>query len=150
MNNSKPVKNEVEQPNRSAVTRALRSFELNVYLAITTATYGATLLLVRQHPEWSSGWKLTLALAPLLPGVLYLRNGLRLLQGLDELQRRIQLEGWLFAAVGTVIVSAIINVSHAQGLAGSWLPHGLEVGGTYLTMFVLWCVGVTVANCRYR
>ena len=86
----------------------------------------------------------------LIPGLLYLRNGLQLLRGMDELQRRIQLEGWLFAALGTVVVSTIINVVNVYGLGGNWLPHGLEVGGTYLTMFILWCVGVTIANCRYR
>ena len=78
-----------------------------------------TLFLVRHHPAWSPGLKLTLALTPLLPGLLYLRNGLQLLQGLDEMQRRIQLEGWLFAALGTVVVSTIINVCNAQGLGGN-------------------------------
>ena len=51
---------------------------------------------------------------------------------------------------GTVVVSTIINVVNLHGLGGNWLPHGLEVGGTYLSMFILWCVGVTIANCRYR
>jgi hypothetical protein len=56
----------------------------------------------------------------------------------------------MFAALGTVIVSTIINVFNAHGLAGKWPAHGLEVGGTYLTMFILWSVGVTIANLRYR
>lgn len=150
MNKSNLPEQEWAQPDRSAVKRALRSFELNIWLAVTTATYLATLFLIRHHPDWNPGWKLALTLSPIVPGLLYLRNGLQLLQGLDELQRRIQLEGWLFAALGTVIVSAIINVCNAQGLGGNWLPHGLEVGGTYLAMFILWCVGVTIANCRYR
>lgn len=150
MNKSNLPERDWPQPDHSAVKRAVRSFELNAWLAVTTATYLATLFLVRHHPAWSPGLKLTLALTPLLPGLLYLRNGLQLLQGLDEMQRRIQLEGWLFAALGTVVVSTIINVCNAQGLGGNWLPHGLQVGGTYLTMFILWCVGVTIANCRYR
>ena len=91
-----------------------------------------------------------LALAPILPGLLYLRKGVQLLRGMDELQRRIQLEGWLFAALGTVVVSAVINVFNAQGLNGMWLGHGLEIGGTYMTMFILWGIGVTIAKLRYR
>ena len=69
---------------------------------------------------------------------------------MDELQRRIQLEAWLFAAFGTVIVSTVINVFNAQGLVARWAAHGLGVGGTYLTMFLLWSVGVVIANLRYR
>lgn len=150
MKNSNLRERDEKQPDPIAVKRALRSFELNGWLAVTTATYLVTLFLVRHHPAWSPGWKITLALTPILPGLLYLRNGLQLLRGMDELQRRIQLEGWLFAALGTVVVSTIINVVNVHGLGGNWLPHGLEVGGTYLTMFILWCVGVTIANCRYR
>ena len=61
---------------------------------------------------------------PILPGLLYLRSGLKLLRGMDELQRGIQFEGWLFAALGTVVVSTIINVVNLHGLGGNWLPHG--------------------------
>lgn len=150
MNKSNLPERDWPQPDPSAVKRALRSFELNGWLAVTTATYLATLFLVRHRPDWSPEWKLALTLTPILPGLLYLRNGLQLLKGLDEMQRRIQLEGWLFAALGTVVVTTIINVCNALGLGGNWLPHGLQVGGTYLTMFILWCVGVTIANCRYR
>lgn len=139
-----------KQPDPIAVKRALRSFELNAWLAVTTAVYLATLFLVRHHPDWDPWLKLTLSLTSILPGLLYLRKGLQLLRGMDELQRRIQIEAWLFAALGTVVVSTIINVVNVHGLGGVWLPHGLEVGGTYLTMFILWCVGVTIANCRYR
>ena len=138
------------QPDPTAYKQALRSFELNGWLAVTTAIYLVTLFIVRRHPDLSSGWKITLALTPILPGLLYLRNGLQLLRGLDELQRRIQVEAWLFAALGTVIVSTVLNVFNAHGLAWQGSKHGLEVGGTYLTMFVLWCIGVTIANCRYR
>jgi hypothetical protein len=128
----------------------MRSFELNAWLAVAAAAYLVTLYLDKHHPDWSPGWKVMLALAPILPGLLYLRKGLQLLREMDELQRRIQLEAWLFAALGTVIVSTIINVFNAHGLVGRWPAHGLEVGGTYMAMFLLWSVGVTVANLRYR
>jgi hypothetical protein len=132
-----------KRPNRTAV-------EISAWLAVTGATYVVMLFLVTHHPDWSPGWRSALALAPILPGLLYLRKGLLLLRGMDELQRRIQLEGWLFAALGTVIISTIINVFNAHGLVGKWPAHGLEVGGTYLTMFILWSVGVMIANLRYR
>ena len=150
MKNTNLQERDEKQPGPTAVKRALRSFELNAWLAVTTGVYLATLFLVRHHPDWDPWLKLTLSLTSILPGLLYLRNGLQLLRGMDELQRRIQLEAWLFAALGTVVVSTIINVANVHGLGGDWLPHGLAVGGTYLTMFILWCVGVTIANCRYR
>jgi hypothetical protein len=128
----------------------MRSFELNAWLAVAAATYLVMLYLDKHHPDWSPGWKIMLALAPILPGLLYLRKGLQLLREMDELQRRIQLEGWLFAALGTVIISTIINVFNAHGLVGWWPAHGLEVGGTYMTMFLLWSVGVMISNLRYR
>jgi hypothetical protein len=105
---------------------------------------------MKHHPDWSPGWKATLTLTPILPGLLYLRKGIQLLREMDELQRRIQFEAWLFAAFGTVIVNTVINVFNAQGLDVKWLEHGLEVGGTYLTMLILWSVGIVIANLRYR
>jgi hypothetical protein len=139
-----------KRPNCTAVGQVRRSLELNAWLALAAATYLLMFYLDKHHPDWNPGWKSALALAPILPGLLYLRKGLQLLRGMDELQRRIQFEGWLFAALGTVVVSTIINVFNAHGLAGMWPAHGLEVGGTYMTMFLLWSVGITIANLRYR
>ena len=73
-----------------------------------------------------------------------------MLREMDELQRRIQFEAWLLAALGTVVVSTIINVFNAEGLVGRWPTHGLEVGGTYLTMYFLWSIGTLIGNLRYR
>jgi hypothetical protein len=150
MSDSNLPERDEKQPNCTVVAQVMRSFELCAWLAVAGATYVVMLFLDKHHPYWSPGWRITLALAPILPGLLYLRKGLQLLRGMDELQRRIQLEGWLFAALGTVIVSTIINVFNAHGLVGMWPAHGLEVGGTYMTMFILWSVGVTIANLRYR
>ena len=120
------------------------------WFLVAGATYIAMQVLVQTHPDWSPLLKSTLALAPALPGWLYLRKILQVVRGMDELQRRINLEGLLFGALGTVIVSTIINVFNAQGLVGKWPAHGLELGGTYMTMFILWNVGLTIANRRYR
>jgi hypothetical protein len=133
----------------AARERAIRSFQLNGWLLLVTVTFLVALYVGKHHPEWSPGWQITLALSPILPGLLYLRKGLQLLRGLDELQRRIQLEAWLFAALGTVVVSTIVNVFNAHGLVEQWAPHGLEVGATYMTMFILWGIGNMIANLRY-
>ena len=137
-------------PGCAAGRHARRSFELSAWLAVCAAVYVTALYLVRRHPGWSPGSRAALGLAPILPGLLYLRSGLRLLREMDELQRRIRLEALLFAALGTVIVGTVINVLNLQGLGGAWPREGLQVGGAYMTMFLLWCAGFTLSNLRYR
>lgn len=127
-----------------------REFKFNAWLAVATVTYLITLYLVREHPDWPPAIKVAVTLLPIAPGLLYLRSGLRLLRSMDELQRRIQFEAWLFAAIGTVVVGAVINVLNANGVVWDKFPHGLEIGGTYLAMFFLWCLGIATASRRYR
>lgn len=151
MSNTYTSKGEEKHPEcASAKRELLRSLELNAWLAVCSAVYVLTLYLVRHHPDWSPGWKSTVSLMPIMPGLLYLRKGMKFLQKMDELQRRIQLEAWLFAAIGTVILGTIINVFNAHGFYGRWPAQGLLVGGAYMTMFILWCIGVAIANFRYR
>jgi hypothetical protein len=125
-------------------------YKFNIWLAVTTATYLVTLFLVQHFKEWSPLVQVSVTLLPVLPGLMYLGKGLRLLRQMDELQRRIQLEAWFFAAIGTVIVSAVINVFNAHGLVWETFPHGLEIGGTYLLMFFLWTLGVAFSTRRYQ
>ena len=150
MNDSDPNERDAKECSQDAVSRFVRALELNAWLAVATATYVAALYLVRHHPEWSPTLKTTATLLPVLPGLLYLRKGMQMLRSMDELQRRIQVEGWLFAALGTVVVDTVVNVFNEQGLSGTWPAHGMGVGATYLTMFILWSVGVMIANLRYR
>ncbi|HEY1792043.1 MAG TPA: hypothetical protein VGG34_03935 [Opitutaceae bacterium] len=151
MSNSSPHDRCDKQSGCIADKQALRrSIELNAWLAVSAVTYAVALLLIRRHPALSPGWRAGLALTPILPGLFYLRNGMQLLREMDGLQRRIQVEAWLFAALGTVVISTVINVFNAQGIEARGLAHGLEVGGTYMTMFILWSVGVVIANLRYR
>lgn len=127
-----------------------KEFKFNAWLAVATVTYLITLYLVRENPTWPPVLKVIVTLLPILPGLLYLRNGLKLLRSMDELQRRIQFEAWLFAAIGTVVVGSVINVLNANGVVWETFPHGLEIGGTYLAMFFLWCFGISIANARYK
>lgn len=125
-------------------------FRFNGWLAAATVVYLGSLFLTRHYPDWNPGLKVAVSLAPVLPGLLYLKSGLVLLKTMDELQQRIQLEAWLFALVGTVIVGTVLNVLNAHGLGWKIFPHGLEIGGTYLAMFFLWCAGITLSTRRYQ
>jgi hypothetical protein len=127
-----------------------RDARLNIWLAVATATYLAELALRTRNPEWSPLTRGLLALTPLLPGLLYLRSWHQFVRSLDELQQRIQLEAFLFAALGTVILGTVIDTLNANGVVGPLLPQGLGLGGMIGVMFTLWLVGGAVANCRYR
>ena len=128
-----------------------KDLRLNAWLAVATVLYVAALLLVKRHPEWSPLTRALLSLTPLVPGLLYLRSWARLVRALDELQRRIQLEAGLFAALGTVILGAIVTTLTANGVdLGLWLRPGLGIGGVFMAMFVFWLVGTAIANCRYK
>lgn len=121
-----------------------------LWLAATTFIYLISLWLLKHHAEWSPGAHVAITLAPLLPGILYLRILLRSFWQMDELQRRIQIEGLGFALVGTLVVMTAVNIFTAEGIRLVNYPQGLGIGGVYLTMFILWSIGVSISTFRYR
>jgi len=129
-----------------------KDLRLNGWLAVATILYAAMLWLVKHHPGWSPLTCGLLALTPLVPGLLYMRTWVRLVAGMDEMQRRIQLEALLFAALGTVIVGIVLSTLNDNGIMpfGNMQSHGLGLGGAFLSMFTLWLVGGAIANSRYK
>jgi len=121
-----------------------------IWLAATTAVYVAAAKLLRGHPDWSPGWRVAATLMPVVPGIFYLLSLLRSFRAMDELQKRIQLEAWVFALAGTVVVTTVLNVLNANGMALANYPHGFQVGGVYMTMYLFWSVGFAVSRLRYR
>ena len=124
--------------------------KVNGWLFVTTVTYLVTLFLLQDHSEWNPMFRVGVTLLPLLPGVIYLRLLWGAAQKLDELERRIQLEAWAFALAGTVLVGTTMNILNANGIGFKNYPHGLEMGGAYLSVFLFWCIGVAQATARYR
>jgi hypothetical protein len=121
-----------------------------VWLAVASAIYVAMAWLLKRHPEWSPGWRVVATLTPLLPGLFYLLSLLQSFRAMDELERRIQSEAWVFALAGTVVVTAVLNVLNANGIGPAGYPHGLQIGGVYITMYLFWSVGFAVSRLRYR
>lgn len=121
-----------------------------LWLAAATFIYLVSLWLLKHHSDWSPAARIAVTLAPLLPGIFYLRALLRSFWQMDELQRRIQIEALGFALAGTVIVLTTVNVFAAEGLKLVNYPQGLGIGGVYMTMFILWSVGVSISTFRYR
>ena len=120
------------------------------WLALTVGVYLVALFCLKRNPDWSPGWRVTVTLAPLLPGVFYLLSILKSYRTMDELQQRIQVEAWALALAATVLVSTGLNVLNANGIGFADYSHGLEIGGVYMTMFLAWSVGASISNFRYR
>ncbi len=121
-----------------------------LWLAAATLTYLISLWLLKHHADWPPGARVAIILAPLLPGILYLRTLLKSFWQMDELQRRIQIEALGFALVGTLVVMTATNIFTAEGIRLVNYPQGLGIGGVYLTMFILWSIGVSISTFRYR
>ncbi|MDB4474160.1 hypothetical protein N9023_04070 [Opitutaceae bacterium] len=138
------------EPRETRVANFKRAMKNNGWLFITTVTYLITLYLVRENQVWDPKVRVGVTLLPLLPGLVYLRVLWGTFKSLDELQRRIQLEAWAVALGGTVIVNTVMNVLNANCIGFENYPHGLELGGAYMAVFIFWCVGVAEATARYR
>ncbi|MBI3885290.1 MAG: hypothetical protein HY302_06120 [Opitutae bacterium] len=123
---------------------------LNLWLGVATATYLAEFFLLRRHPDWPPLARGLLALAPFLPGLLYVRSCWRFIRGLDELQQRLQLEAVLVAALGTVLTGLAVNTLAAHGVPLPGLAGGLGMVATASVMFFFWLLGGAVANRRYQ
>jgi len=86
-----------------------------------------------------------------MPSLLYLLSMARWIGGMDELQRRLQLEACLFATTGTVFVATGLSLLGGLGVLSSVrLQHGLGWEGTFAVVILLYILGSVVVNRRYR
>ena len=103
------------------------------------------------HNDWNVALRTLVALAPIVPSLLWARSIARWMRQLDEMQRRIQYEAWFFAAVGTVFVVTALNLLESGGiLRWARLQHGLGWEGAFALMFFLYAVGCAASNRRYQ
>ena len=124
----------------------LQSFWLIVAGAVTVYSH----VLLEKYAGSGPTLKWLLALSPFAPLLLYVRNVLRAIRAMDELQRRIQLEAWIFAAIGTIFATTAINVLHENGLLTMLFQPGLGLPGATVIMFLLLMLGGFMANRRYQ
>lgn len=106
--------------------------------------------LLEHFPESHSVFKWLISLSPFGALLLCVQSNLRQIRGMDELQRRIQMEAWLFAAMGTVFVGTAINTLHENGLLRYFFESGLGMSEAIMTMFMLLILGKALADRRYR
>ena len=85
-----------------------------------------------------------IAFLPLIPSVLALWAFMRMFRGLDELQRRIQLEAVAFSFLATCLITLTWAFQQNAGL-----PR-FDVNWVAPLLILLWGLGLGIAKRRYQ
>lgn len=146
---NKPIFPEAVQPGRHYSFRS--DLKLNAWAFVAVLFAALARLLLPRHHEWGGLLQAGVALAPLAPSLLYVRSIARWMGGMDELQRRIQLQACLFATTGTVFIATALSLLEGVGvLRFSNLRHGLGWEGTFGVLILFYILANIIINRRYR
>jgi heme/copper-type cytochrome/quinol oxidase subunit 4 len=118
-------------------TRAVLAAILAYVIAVPLVIYGL-------EQMGDSVWRYGVAILPVVPVALGVRAFLHMLEGIDELQRRIQLSGIAFAAASTGLITFAYGWLEVAGLPS------LPLLWVFPLMIALWGVGLALANKKYR
>jgi hypothetical protein len=108
--------------------------------------------------EWSVAQRATIAMVPLLISLLWVRDFVRWVRGMDEMHRRLTLEACLFATSLTLFV---VTTWHLLDQAGVFqagvLPARLHLGSHFDTasfpislVLAFYFLGYAILNRRYK
>lgn len=123
------------------------SLKLNAWAGVAVMAAFVSRLLLRESAGLTGAGRLAAALLPLLPGLLYVRALWRWMRGLDEMQRRLQLEAVCFAALAMLLLALTADLLKLGGFLPR-LTFGWE--GCFAFTFFLYAFGLARANRRYR
>jgi len=153
-----------EKPNLPEEIMFGPAYSLRANLKANTWAFVAMLLslagdlLLARHGDWGPAPRAVIALVPLLVSLLWVRNFVRWVRGMDELHRQLTLEACLFAAVATLF---IVTAWHLLDQAGVFqtgvLPDRLHLGSHFHTasfpislMLGFYFLGYFRLNRRYK
>ncbi|MBL9174577.1 MAG: hypothetical protein JNL10_13655 [Verrucomicrobiales bacterium] len=139
----KTSSNLLPEPVQMSVREALR---LNAW-AVVSVVAAVVARVWLQTPGLGGALRGMVALLPILPGLLYVRSLWRWIRGLDELQRRTQLEAVCGSALGMLLVTLSADLLRGAGF-GLGLNFGWE--GYFVLTFLFYVVAVLVAHRRVR
>lgn len=124
--------------------------KLNAWALVAVALAVASRIFLGQHPDWAISLRTAIALSPLLPSLLHVRSIACWIHGMDELQRRIQLEALLFAAFGTIFITTSVSLLNSSSIHVPRLQNGLGWEGTFATLVFFYIIGNFKMNRRYK
>jgi hypothetical protein len=129
----------------------LADMKLNAWAIVAVLMAIGSRILLHQNHEWGVSLRAVAALSPLLPSLLYVWSVARWIRGMDELQRRIQLEACLFATIGTIFITTALSLlADVGGINMPRLQHGLGWEGAFASVMFLYILGNIIVNRRYK
>jgi hypothetical protein len=111
-------------------------------MAAYTIMVPVSIMLLRHHEHTALGY--CIAFLPIIPSALAIWAFMRMFRGLDELQRRIQLEAVAFSFLATCLITLTWAFQQNAGL-----PR-FDVSWVAPLLILLWGVGVGIAKRRYE
>ena len=89
-------------------------------------------------------WRAVVALIPMIPGIFIATGIVRSIQQLDEMERKILLEGMSISFMATFILLISMGLLGAAGVQ--------QLNGSYIALFmvVLWLIGKLWGHRRYQ
>lgn len=120
--------------------RFLKAFGTSMAGYIAMVPVSIWLLKGHEH----SPLKFLFAALPVLPSAFIMWAIIRFVRSLDELHRRIHLDGMAFSFLGTCLISLTWGFLQDAGLPRAdviWVP---------LLLVLLWAIGLNVARQRYQ
>jgi hypothetical protein len=123
---------------------------VNGWAAVAALTsFAGEVLLPPRHESWPTFLHLSVALIPLVAGLLWVRSITRWLRGMDELHRRITTAAAVFATATTLFA---IAGCHALALARV-IPATFQASAGFVIIWLVLCfylIGRRVFNRSYQ
>jgi hypothetical protein len=146
---NRPILPESVQPGRHYSFR--EDMKLNAWAFVAVVVAVSSRIAVHRGGEWGASLRGLVALSPLLPSLLYVRSIARWIRGMDELQRRIQLEACLFATTATIFVITALNLVSRSGVPqATKIQNGFGWEGMFASVIAFFALGTFMINRRYR
>jgi hypothetical protein len=116
--------------------------EFGASMAAYSIMVPVSIRLLKGHEHTPLGC--AIAFLPIIPSVLAMWAFMRMFRGLDELQRRIQLEAVAFSFLATCLITLTWAFQQNAGL-----PR-FDVSWVAPLLIMLWGVGLGIAKRRYE
>lgn len=92
----------------------------------------------------NSTWRIPVAILPILPAIAVAAGMVRAISRLDEMERRILVDGTAFSFLVTILLMLTMGM---LGMAGLDQLNGIYVAAI---MLLLWLVGKLLGNRKYQ
>jgi hypothetical protein len=95
-----------------------------------------------ENPE--SPWRIGVALLPMIPGVMIAIGTYRAITKIDELERKILMDGIIFSFMLTIILVTSLGF---LSLANVPMLNGIYIS---LLMMIFWLIGKQIGNWKHK